>query len=341
VEVRDRVEEETKVVETDRTEEEGVVKRRRTKTEGDAGENKENMMIRLERHRSLPTLQPFCPIITKCTREVVGFNSLADVLKRLDFQSAVHDIRRFQYVSTILKLLLTPEKLYQLAGASQKLIFRILEEMAGTVFVEHVNEHVLLKLLGDLHNTLDNRAVWGTHLGSETLMRGHKNTRTRIACIAALEKKKSELELRERQRMEEDTVNMEELPEECVREILCRLSDYKDVDNAGLATPTMQFIVKEKRIWRELVQAHFTKNEIQYIINKRPELAGRRSWRNLYLALRKQFGLRQQFTELLMLCKNCRVLFWESYGHPCLSSSEQCSTPIPITPQTFLTFFSV
>ena len=45
--VRDRVEEETKVVETDRAEEEGVVKRRRTKTEGDAGENKENMMIRL------------------------------------------------------------------------------------------------------------------------------------------------------------------------------------------------------------------------------------------------------------------------------------------------------
>ena len=45
-------------------------------------------MSRLERHRSLPSLQPFCPIVTKCTREVVGFNSLADVLKRLDFRFA-------------------------------------------------------------------------------------------------------------------------------------------------------------------------------------------------------------------------------------------------------------
>ena len=45
-------------------------------------------LSRLERHRSLPSLQPFCPIVTKCTREVVGFNSLADVLKRLDFRSA-------------------------------------------------------------------------------------------------------------------------------------------------------------------------------------------------------------------------------------------------------------
>lgn len=325
-------------------EEEGFVKRRRTKTEGDVVENKENIIMRLERHRSLPTLQPFCPIITKCTREVVGFNSLADVLKRLDFRSAVHDIRRFQYVSAILKLLLTPEKLSQLSGSSQKLIFRILEEMAGTVFSEHMNEHVLLKLLSDLHSTLDDRAVWGSHLGSETLMRGHKNSRSRIACIAALEKRKVELEQRKKleQGEEEDTMNMEGLPEECVREILCRLSDYKDVDNAGRATPTMQFIVKEKRIWRELVQAHFSKNEIQFVIHKRPELAERKSWRNLYLALRKQFGLRQQFTELLMLCKPCRVLFWESYGHPCLSSSDHhCSSPIPITPNTFLTFFSV
>jgi len=316
-----------------------VVKRRRTATEGDTSENKENMVVRLERHRSLPTLQPFCPIITKCTREVVGFNSLADVLKRLDFRSAVHDIRRFQYVSAILKLLLTPEKLYQLAGASQKLIFRILEEMAGTVFADHMNEHVLLKLLSDLHATLDDRAVWGTHLGSETLMRGHKNARSRIACIAALEKRKNELELQAKQK--EASTGMEELPEECVREILCRLSDYKDVDSAGRATPTMQFIVKEKRIWRELVQAHFTRNEIQFVLNKRPELAEKKNWRSLYLALRKQFGVRQQFTELLMLCKNCRVLFWESYGHPCLSSNEFCSPPIPITPQTFLTFFSV
>ena len=110
-------------------------------------------------------------------------------------------------------------------------IYRILEEMAGTVFADHMNEHVLLKLLSDLHATLDDRAVWGTHLGSETLMRGHKNARSRIACIAALEKRKNELELQAKQK--EASTGMEELPEECVREILCRLSDYKDVDSAG------------------------------------------------------------------------------------------------------------
>ena len=62
--------------------------------------------------------------MTKCTREVVGFNSLADVLKRLDFRSAVHDIRRFQYVAAIMKHLVVAEKFYQLSGASQIFIFR-------------------------------------------------------------------------------------------------------------------------------------------------------------------------------------------------------------------------
>lgn len=121
------------------------VKRRRTKTEGDRPEDRKNAVVRfvskalselpclfilnfvlsrLERHRSLPSLQPFCPIVTKCTREVVGFNSLADVLKRLDFRSAVHDIRRFGYVAAILKILVVPDRFYQLSGASQIFILR-------------------------------------------------------------------------------------------------------------------------------------------------------------------------------------------------------------------------
>ena len=32
--------------------------------------------------------------------------------------------------------------------------------------------------------------------------------------------------------------------------------------------PTMSLIVKERRIWRELVQAHFTTLQIEFMINK-------------------------------------------------------------------------
>jgi len=312
-------------------------KRRRTRTEGD----KENLApARLERHRSLPSLQPFCPIIIKCTREVAGFNSLADVLKRLDFTSAIRDVRRFQYVSSLLQLLLTPERLHGLSGGSQKLVLRLLEEMAGTVFAEQANEHVLRRLVGELHTSLDTRGVWGSHLGSETLLRRHTKSRRRIACIAAVEKRKSVVERAAREEGEE--VELGELPEECVREILSRLSDSRDLDSAGKASPVMGLIVRERRIWRELLQAHFTPAEVEFVLKKRPEVAGARNYRQLYIATKKQFGLRPQFTELVMLCKPCRVLYWQTYGHPgCLVEPSCPSATIPITPTTFLTFFSI
>jgi len=316
------------------------VKRRRTKTEGDSDEKK-NAIIRLERHRSLPSLQPFCPIVTKCTREVVGFNSLADVLKRLDFRSAVHDIRRFQYVAAIIRHLVVPDRFYQLSGASQIFIFRLLEEMANTVYESHTNEHILVKFLADLHAILDDRTVWGNHLGSETLIRRHKNTRTRIACIAVLEKRRNELELKEQDENKE--MNLEKLPEECVREILCKLSDHKDVENAGRTTPTMKYIVSEKRIWRELVQAHFTTCEVQFVLDKKPQLKDNKNCRKLYLELRKRFGIKPQYSELIMLCNHCRCVFWSSYGHPCLANQDidTLDTPLPLTPTTFLSFFNI
>ena len=36
-------------------------------------------------------------------------------------------------------------------------MFRLLEEMAGTVYGEHCNEHVLKSLVGELHDSLDHK----------------------------------------------------------------------------------------------------------------------------------------------------------------------------------------
>ena len=101
------------------------------------------------------------------------------------------------------------------------------------MYAEQRNEHVLRRLLGELHASLDDRwgcslqtgleacprGVWGSHLGSETLQRSHTKSRRRIACIskktanimppnssscllthlsAAVEKRKSEVSLASR-----------------------------------------------------------------------------------------------------------------------------------------------
>ena len=80
----------------------------------------------------------------------------------------------------------------------------------------------------------------------------------------------------------------------------------KLASSQGRTTPTMSYIVSEKRVWRELVQAHFTSSQVQFVLNKKPDLKENKNWRRLYLELRKHFGVKQQYSELVMLCKNCR-----------------------------------
>ncbi len=69
----------------------------------------------------------------------------------------------------------------QLPGAAQKVLFRILEELAITVYCERRHEHVLRKLMDELNATMTIYQVWGSHLGSANLFRQHLESRRRIA----------------------------------------------------------------------------------------------------------------------------------------------------------------
>lgn len=296
---------------------------------------------------------PYCPITVRNTREVAGFNALAESLLRLDFVNAVRDIRRFHYVSQLMYLLFAHDKLSQLPGSAQKILFRMLEEMADTVYRSNANEHVFRKLMDELQTTMTIYRVWGSHLGSTQLFRQHIESRRRITEFV----ERMQVEYKQDLATPSGPGLVNCLPEECIREILLRLSDPSDLDRASNTCTTMKSVASEKRVWRELVQTHFTKMQVEYVLQSKPFLRETRDWRELYATLRRRYGLREEFTELIMLCRKCCALFWKSLGHPCFvvvdnnssgssgseddEESNNESNFIPVTPQTFLTFFSV
>ena len=89
------------------------------------------------------------------------------------------------------------------------------------------------------------------------------------------------------------------------------------------------------------------------MLQEKPQLKEAKDWKELYASLRRRYGLREEFTEMIMLCRKCAALFWKSLGHPCFIPEEEISTKmdyhnhsenselIPISPKSFLTFFSV
>lgn len=62
--------------------------------------------------------------------QIAGFNGLSEAVRRLDFSSAVRDVRRFNYICALLELLVGGQRLTHLPGAAQKLLLSMLEQLA-------------------------------------------------------------------------------------------------------------------------------------------------------------------------------------------------------------------
>lgn len=61
---------------------------------------------------------------------------------------------------------------------------------------------------------------------------------------------------------------LQDLPEECVREIILRINDHRDLEASSAAWTLMAALASEQRVWRELTQFHFTKPQIDQMIQK-------------------------------------------------------------------------
>ena len=135
----------------------------------------------------------------------------------------------------------------------------MLEEMANTVYKSNANEHIFRKLMDELQATMTIYRVWGSHLGSSQLFKQHLESRRRITEFV----EKMQVEYKQDLATPSSPGLVNALPEECIREILLRLSDSRDLETASKTCETMKSVASEKRVWRELVQTHFTKMQVK------------------------------------------------------------------------------
>ncbi|KAK0085455.1 hypothetical protein PV325_005183 [Microctonus aethiopoides] len=284
-------------------------------------------------------VQPHCHITLKCTREIAGFNGLSDALKRLDFLSAVHDCRRFNYIVRLLDLLVS-HTMGGLSGCAQRVLFNMLEEVALEVSCSQQQTGRLRRLIERMRAFSASCCWGGRPLGSVILWEKHKEALERILQIAS--------SITITQPDEEQRPQWADLPAECRREVLLRLSDPRDIESSSEACEYLAVLAQEQRIWRELAQYHFTPQQIATTMQNNPG----KDWKTLFTVARRSFGLREEYAEMIQLCRNCRCLFWRSLGHPCIADQDpafqekladvdQSSLHVPIPPQTFLKFFSL
>jgi len=125
----------------------------------------------------------------------------------------------------------------------------------------------------------------------------------------------------------EGSKKLSDLPEELIREIMLRLSDYRDLENSGGAFPLAKALLDEQHIWRELCRYHFTRQQVKMGCEHCTCQDGKTDYEQVFQLLRRKFGLKEEYADTLVLCRYCRCLFWKGFGHPCVNHDDQETSP--------------
>lgn len=193
--------------------------------------------------------------------------------------SAVRDVRRFNYICALLGLLIG-QQMTALSGCAQKVLLAMLEEVASQAVSSQHNPRSFRQLLNKLRSlsAAERSSCWGGLLGSQLLWTGHTAKIERILRMAA--------SMQICELSPESRPQLQQLPEECLREIILRLADHQDLTASAQACEQMAVIVGEQRVWRELTQFHFAPNQIELVLPKDCEMV---DWKNVYHALKRYF----------------------------------------------------
>ena len=131
---------------------------------------------------------------------------------------------------------------------------------------------MLSQLLFELRHSIRQHSWWGQPLGSSQLWGQHVQTIDRIDAIAASIGTTSFRPDGNEDGNESDNgqqkPTFQDLPKECLREILFRLADHKDILNAAEAYSLADRVSAEQWLWKRLCRFHYSAAQINFAVKE-------------------------------------------------------------------------
>ncbi|XP_056589012.1 F-box only protein 25 isoform X2 [Triplophysa dalaica] len=263
------------------------------------------------------------------TRERHGYCTLGEAFNRLDFSSAIQDVRRFNYVVKLLQLI-AKSQLTSLSGAAQKNYFNVLEKIVRKVLDDHQNPRLIKALLQDLSSTL---CILIREVGRSVLVGNINIWACRLETILNWQQQLNNLQI---PKNVSKGMTLSDLPLHMQNNILYKFTDACDIINLGQATPTLLMLSEDRLLWKKLCQFHFAEKQFcrHLILSEK----GHVDWKLMYFTLQKYYPQKEHYGDTLQFCKHCSILFWKDSGHPCTANDpDSCLTPV--SPQHFIDLF--
>ncbi|XP_053316993.1 F-box only protein 25 isoform X2 [Spea bombifrons] len=263
------------------------------------------------------------------TRERHGYCTLGEAFNRLDFSSAIQDVRRFNYVVKLLQLIATSQ-LTSLSGAAQKNYFNVLEKIVRKVLEDQHNPRLIRELLQDLSSTL---CILIREVGKSVLVGNINTWICRLDTILSWQQQLMDLQIT--QEFCGD-LSLCDIPLQMQNNILYRFSDAWDIINLGQVSPALHVLSEDRHLWKKLCKYHFAEKMFcRHLIFSEK---GHIDWKLMFFALQKYYPKREQYGDTLHFCRHCSILFWKDSGHPC-TANDPSSCLVPVSPQHFIDLF--
>ncbi|XP_006626446.1 F-box only protein 25 isoform X2 [Lepisosteus oculatus] len=263
------------------------------------------------------------------TRERHGYCTLGEAFNRLDFSSAIQDIRRFNYVVKLLQLI-AKSQLTSLSGAAQKNYFNVLEKIVRKVLDDQQNPRLIKDLLQDLGSTL---CILIREVGKSVLVGNINIWVCRLETILNWQQQLNNLQI---PKQITNGITLSDLPLHMQNNILYKFSDGWDIINLGQVTSTLHMLSEDRQLWKKLCQFHFAEKHFcrHLILSEK----GHVDWKLMYFTLQKYYPKKEQYGDTLQFCRHCSILFWKDSGHPC-TANDPGNCFMPVSPQHFIDLF--
>jgi len=118
----------------------------------------------------------------------------------------------------------------------------------------------------------------------------------------------------------ETKIGFENIPFDCKLEIMRRLNTGLDLVNLSKCSRGLNDIIsKELTIWMNLCQFHFQQTNINSFLNKQQnnnsisQETSDLDWKSIYFKLKRRYGHREVYVDMIHKCFYCKSLFWNVY----------------------------
>lgn len=261
--------------------------------------------------------------------------SISEVLNALDMPGAVRDSKRFNYVCRLVQIIIN-EKLRSLSGNAQRTLFMIVKQMLIQVIKKQENLNVMRKLLVDFKKKIQEcYYYYFYYVGSQKLCEKHLATINKwqemLDNPVHVKSAAGGVKRLVNGNKKSTPASFDNIPFDCKLEILRRLNTGLDLVNLSKCNQTLNTIIsKELAIWQNLCKYHFQQTHINSLLTTKrkddhQEPPSELDWKFVYFRLKRRYGHREIYADMIHKCFYCKCLFWKEIGHPCVIAANLIS----------------